>query len=93
MRYILIPILLFFASVDLSAQVTPNQETAAAQNQRHDASQVGRIRAPSLDGRLRRCSAVARWLCNAARLDGNGCHGCLLDLLWSKMALIKNKYW
>ena len=33
MRYILIPILLFFASVDLSAQVTPNQETAAAQNQ------------------------------------------------------------
>ena len=33
MRYILIPILLFFVSVDLSAQVTPNQETAAAQNQ------------------------------------------------------------
>lgn len=33
MRYILIPIFLFFASVDLSAQVTPNQETAAAQNQ------------------------------------------------------------
>lgn len=33
MRYILIPILLFFASVELSAQVTPNQETAAAQNQ------------------------------------------------------------
>lgn len=33
MRYILIPILLFFASVNLSAQVTPNQETAAAQNQ------------------------------------------------------------
>jgi outer membrane protein insertion porin family len=33
MRYILIPILLFFASVDFSAQVTPNQETAAAQNQ------------------------------------------------------------
>ena len=33
MRYILIPILLFFASVDLSAQVTPNQETATAQNQ------------------------------------------------------------
>lgn len=33
MRYILIPILLFFASVDLSAQVTPNQETAATQNQ------------------------------------------------------------
>ena len=33
MRYILIPILLFFASVDLSAQVTPNQETAVAQNQ------------------------------------------------------------
>ena len=33
MRYILIPIFLFFASVDLSAQVTPNQETAATQNQ------------------------------------------------------------
>ena len=33
MRYILIPILLFFASVELSAQVTPNQETATAQNQ------------------------------------------------------------
>ncbi|MEZ7509299.1 POTRA domain-containing protein [Cloacibacterium sp. Arc13] len=33
MRYILIPIFLFFASVNLSAQVTPNQETAAAQNQ------------------------------------------------------------
>ena len=33
MRYILIPILLFFVSVELSAQVTPNQETAAAQNQ------------------------------------------------------------
>ncbi|MGB4448731.1 MAG: POTRA domain-containing protein [Cloacibacterium sp.] len=33
MRYILIPILLFFASVDLSAQVTPNQETVATQNQ------------------------------------------------------------
>lgn len=33
MRYILIPIFLFFASVELSAQVTPNQETAAAQNQ------------------------------------------------------------
>jgi len=33
MRYILIPIFLFFASVDLSAQVTPNQETVATQNQ------------------------------------------------------------
>lgn len=33
MRYILIPILLFFASVQLSAQVTPNQETVATQNQ------------------------------------------------------------
>ncbi|WDT68387.1 BamA/OMP85 family outer membrane protein [Cloacibacterium sp. TD35] len=33
MRYILIPIFLFFASVNISAQVTPNQETAAAQNQ------------------------------------------------------------
>lgn len=33
MRYILIPILLFFASVELSAQVTPNQETVATQNQ------------------------------------------------------------
>ncbi len=33
MRYILIPIFLFFASVELSAQVTPNQETTAAQNQ------------------------------------------------------------
>lgn len=33
MRYILIPIFIFFATANLTAQVTPNQETATAQNQ------------------------------------------------------------